>query len=181
MAELTQQERLQPSLLDRLTDDNPKSREESRDQRVFSVRRLREVVLRDLGWLMNTTNLETHEDLSDYPEVARSVLNYGIQELSGLLSSSLNSIELEQKLRAAIKQFEPRILPHTLKVRVITASDQMNRNALTFEILGELWAQPIPLQLYLRTDVDLETGQVSVEGAAELPKTSPSALAGRSD
>jgi type VI secretion system protein ImpF len=62
---------------------------------------------------------------------------------------------------------------------VITAQDQMNRNALTFEITGELWAQPIPLQLYLRTDVDLETGQVSVEGASEGPQTSPSALAGR--
>lgn len=180
MAELTHQERLQPSLLDRLTDDQPGKREESRDQRVFSVRRLRDVVLRDLGWLMNTTNMETHEDLSDYPEVARSVLNYGIQELAGLLSSSLDSVDLEQKLRTSIKQFEPRILPHTLKVRVITAKEQMNRNALTFEITGELWAQPVPLQLYLRTDVDLETGQVSVEGAAEGPQTSPSALAGRS-
>jgi type VI secretion system protein ImpF len=180
MAELTQQERLQPSLLDRLTDDNPGSREESRDQRVFSVRRLREVVLRDLGWLMNTTNLQTHEDLSDYPEVARSVLNYGIGELAGLLSSSLDSIALEQKLRAAIRQFEPRILSHSLKVRVITASEQMNKHALTFEISGELWAQPIPLQLYLRTDVDLETGQVSVQGGADVPNASPSTLAGRS-
>lgn len=180
MAELTHQERLQPSLLDRLTDNQPRSREESRDQRVFSIRRLREVVLRDLGWLMNTTNLETHEDLTDYPEVAKSVLNYGIEELAGVLASGLDALKLEQMLRNSIKQFEPRILPQTLKVRVITAADQMNRNALTFEITGELWAQPIPLQLYLRTKVDLETGQVSVEGMNGNTPSSPSAIQGRS-
>ena len=43
MAELTQQERLQPCLLDRLTDDAPEKTQESRDQRVVSLRRLREV------------------------------------------------------------------------------------------------------------------------------------------
>ena len=31
------------------------------------------------------------------------------------------------------------------------------------EIEGDLWAQPIPLQLYLKTEIDLESGQVKVE------------------
>ena len=42
MAELTTQERLQPSLLDRLTDDEPGKHEESRDKRVITANRLRE-------------------------------------------------------------------------------------------------------------------------------------------
>ena len=48
MAELTPSERLQPCLLDRLTDDHPEEVKESRDQRVVSMRRYREAVLRDL-------------------------------------------------------------------------------------------------------------------------------------
>ena len=44
MAELTSKERLQPSLLDRLTDDEPDKTQESRDQRVLSANRLRECV-----------------------------------------------------------------------------------------------------------------------------------------
>jgi len=171
MAELTQQERLQPSLLDRLTDDKPRSRVESREQRVFSIRRLRDVVLRDLGWLLNTTNLATHQDLTDYPEVTRSVLNYGIVELAGIMSSGMDVPKLERMLRDAIRQFEPRILAHSVKVRVTTASDQMNRNTITFEITGDLWAQPIPFQLFLRTDVDLETGQVSVESSTQAQRS----------
>lgn len=57
MAELTPPERLQPSLLDHLTDDEPAASQETRSPRVLSIQRLRESVLRDLGWLLNTTNL----------------------------------------------------------------------------------------------------------------------------
>ena len=59
MADLTPQERLQPSLLDRLTDSAPDTKRESRDRRVLSMRRLRSAVLRDLAWLLNTGHLET--------------------------------------------------------------------------------------------------------------------------
>ncbi|NEK71136.1 MAG: type VI secretion system baseplate subunit TssE, partial [Xanthomonas perforans] len=45
MAELTTTERLQPSLLDRLTDTAPSQRDESREQRVISATRLRECVI----------------------------------------------------------------------------------------------------------------------------------------
>ncbi len=48
MAELTPQERLQPSLLDRLTDDRPQETRESRERRVLSMRQLRASVMRDL-------------------------------------------------------------------------------------------------------------------------------------
>jgi type VI secretion system protein ImpF len=38
----------------------------------------------------------------------------------------------------------------------------MSHNAMCFTIEAELWAQPLPLRLFLRTDLDLETGEVSV-------------------
>ena len=49
MGELLPQERLQPSLLDRLTDDAPEAREESRDKRVLWLSQLRQSVLRDVA------------------------------------------------------------------------------------------------------------------------------------
>jgi len=62
MAELTQKERLQPSLLDRLTDDEPHSQQEPRDKRVLSMHRLRESVLRDVSWLLNADSMESVVD-----------------------------------------------------------------------------------------------------------------------
>ena len=35
---------------------------------------------------------------------------------------------------------------------------------MTFLIEGELWAQPVPLRLYLKTEIDLEIGDVKVSG-----------------
>lgn len=165
MAELTSQERLQPALLDRLTDDDPEQRQESRERRVISGRRLRELVLRDLGWLLNTCHLEAVEDLDATPHAARSVINYGVPDLTGQTISSMDIVVLERLLRQAIGDFEPRILRDSIRVRVVRDDQQMNRNALMFEIEGELWAQPVPLRLFLKTEVDLETGDITIKDA----------------
>ena len=67
MAELTPKERLQPSLLDRLTDNEPDRRLEGRDLRVLSPQRLRESVRRDLTWLFNAVNLAAVRGSSEPP------------------------------------------------------------------------------------------------------------------
>jgi len=162
MTELTLSERLQPSLLDRLTDDEPQKSVESRDHRVMSMDKLYECVLRDLGWLLNTGNLSQLEDLTDYTEVSRSVVNYGTPDLSGRVVTMGDIPQLEHSLRQAIWDFEPRILRDTVKVHATVDQSSMNHNSLTFEIEGTLWAQPTPLRLFLKTEIDLETGHVDV-------------------
>ena len=153
---------MQPSLLDRLCDDEPQSQQESREKRVMSLKRLKEAVLRDLAWLMNTSDLTSAEDLQDYPLVAQSVLNYGLPALAGHTVSSVDLGVIERLLKQAIVNFEPRVMRNTLKVRVVAAEDEMNHNAMSFVIEGELWAQPIPQRLFLKTEIDLETGKVTV-------------------
>jgi len=162
VAELIHRERLQPSLLDRLTDHEPGNPRESREQRDFSLSRLRETVLRDLAWLLNTTNLAAAQDLGAYPEVSGSVLNFGIPDLSGTTLSGTDPAALERTLRQAITDFEPRIIRHTLNVRLEVNEGQMSHNAMTFLIEGDLWAQPVPLRIYLKTEIDLEMGDVTV-------------------
>lgn len=163
MAELLYSERLQPSLLDRLTDDAPENTAESREQRVMSLRQLRQNVLRDLTWLLNTTALEAMVDLSAVPFAARSVINYGTPALSGTHVINADVPKIEQQIKQAIIDFEPRILPNSLRLEVITTDQQMNYKAMCFKIEGDLWAQPMPLHLYIRSDLDLETGEVTVK------------------
>ena len=82
----TPQDRLQPALLDRLTDDDAGSPQPRRvESRVISRSRLRELVLRDLAWLFNTTAPDAAHRLgASAPHARRSVLNYGLPALSGL-------------------------------------------------------------------------------------------------
>lgn len=163
MAELMHSERLQPSLLDRLTDDKPDQHNESREQRVLSLRQLRQSVLRDLSWLLNTSALQSMVDLSELPFVAHSVLNYGSPPLSGVTLSSVDAQGIEKKVKQAITDFEPRILADSLKVELTKADENMSHKALSFKIEGDLWAQPLPVHLFIRSDLDLETGEVSVK------------------
>jgi len=163
VAELTPQERLQPALLDRLTDDEPEQRSEAREQRFLTKPRLRQAVLRDLAWLLNTTRLAASEDLAAYPQAETSVINFGMPAFSGETASSLDITELEKAIRDAILRFEPRILPATLRVEAQAEGRALDwHNVVSIRIFGQLWAQPVPLELLLRTEVDLETGQVQV-------------------
>ena len=163
MAELTTKERLQPSLLDRLTDNNPDQKMESREARVMTETQLRECVRRDLSWLLNTTNVAAVQELAPDSEVSRSVVNYGICDLAGQTLSGIDRVELERLIREAIWAFEPRLLRKSVRLEIITDEKRVGRNALVFDIQAELWAQPVPVALYLRTEIDLETAAVKVE------------------
>ncbi len=164
MADLTPKDRLQPSLLDRLTDETPESNVESRQERVLSLRQYRNAVLRDLAWLLNTSGERLSvQDLEDYPFVAESVLNYGIPDLTGALTSAVDPTEMEQRILHAIHHYEPRILHHSIKVKLIPPSEQLGNHSLGFEIEGELWAKPLSESLFLKTELDLETGQCTVQ------------------
>jgi type VI secretion system protein ImpF len=161
------QDRLQPALLDRLTDEEPDKKQEPREARVLSKSRMRQSVLRDLAWLFNATRLEAVDDLANLPFVRRSVLNFGLPALSGRTASSLDVTDLARAVREAILTFEPRILPATLEIRtLLEAGDLDHHNVIGVEIHGELWAQPVPLEFLVRTEFDLETGKVLVADLA---------------
>jgi len=163
VTEIATRDRLQPSLLDRLTDDDPTNPKESADKRVLSLTQLKASVLRDLAWLLNTTSL-LDDDATLHTAAGTSVVNFGLPALAGNSASNVDVPALETLIHQAIATFEPRILRHTLRVRA-RATAEMNHNALSFEIEGDLWAQPVPLRLMLQTDLDLETGHVRVVNA----------------
>lgn len=164
------QENLQPSLLDRLTDEQPSKLQESRHERVLSPSQLRESVRRDLGWLLNTTNLASMQpDIERYPDVARSTLNYGLPDLAGKTASGMDPNALARLLRDAIVNFEPRLIRESVRVTPSTRSDEMSANAMTFTIEATLWAQPLPLRLFFRTAVDLDAGKIDIAEWSEAP------------
>lgn len=172
MAGLTSQERLQPSLLDRLTDSDPAAPREGLDARVLNKQQLRAAVLRDLTWLLNAT-CEEPDALSpdrdrvalwaELKEAAGSVANFGVPPLSGRSITRLQFPAVEHGLKQAILRFEPRIDPKTLQVEVSNdPSEGLRPASLRITIRGQMWNQPVPLELLLSADVDVDTGQALV-------------------
>jgi type VI secretion system protein ImpF len=66
---------------------------------------------------------------------------------------------MRHQLSEAIRRFEPRIIPGSLSIKVSIDPDEMNNRSLRFEIRGDLWAEPIPESLFIKTELDLETGK----------------------
>ena len=172
MAGLTAQERLQPSLLDRLTDLEASSSKEPLEAKVLNKQQLRGAVLRDLSFLFNTTRAEPDASRGDPKDVAMwkdapyaraSVLNFGIPALSGIAMSRHQFALLELSFKHAILLYEPRIDPRTLSVEINHgAGFNFQHNSLRLTIKGQMWNQPVPLELLLSADVDVETGLAAV-------------------
>jgi len=129
---------------------------------VNSLKEVRQCVIRDLDWLLNAHNYSPAEDLEPYPEVVRSVLNYGLPDFTGLTASSVDVHQLEKIFRQAILDFEPRIMKNNLKVKLIAGESMQDHNALVFEIDAEVWSEPFPIHLHLRSEVELESGGISL-------------------
>ncbi len=168
-------DRLQPYLLDRLTDDAPTEREEGGGRKTATLSELRRRLLRDLEWLLNT-RLRDEEDssLAGRELALKSVIRFGVEDMSGRsvmrLSGPSASRRLETAIRDAIKTYEPRIAPNTLRVRLIREGDQHGSDAhhlavagqIVIEIAGEMFCQPANQPLLVRTRVDLESGDCEV-------------------
>ena len=172
MAELRLQDLLQPALLDRLSDDEPEKHTESREQRVISVAKLRKSVLRDLTWLLNSICLAATEDLTEYPDAERSVINYGLHGFAGSTIGQLGIADTEKAIQEAIIRFEPRLIANTVKVRLVEESlREDSHNTVGLEIEADLWCQPLPTHMFLKTDLDLEIGAARVTEQTEAEAT----------
>ena len=77
---------------------------------------------------------------------------------------------MEQALKNAILQFEPRILSRTLEVELVMEGSALDsHNCVGLQIRGMLWAQPVPLEFLMRSRVDLEEGRIEIEDATQKP------------
>lgn len=169
MAELSLQERLQPSLLDRLADDHPDATQEAPSEQFLSVQQLRRCVQRDIGWLFNASSLGA--EAAKFSEVESSVLNFGIPDLAGFTLSSLDVQEVEDAILTALERFEPRLIRNSIHLRADVDPDSMSHNTLVLRITCELWATPAPVEMVLRTTLDFESGKVSVHDESRTSHT----------
>jgi type VI secretion system protein ImpF len=167
---LTSFDRLQPTLLDRLTDDAPQARGETGEYRAVSGKPLRECVMRDLSNLLNAHAMYGCAALSAHPLAEASVINYGLRDVTGKPLSSLDVAALARQIERVIVRFEPRLSAGTVRVAPLLGEGLAARTSVGFLVEGDLWGPRSPERLVFRTELDLESGQVRI--ADELPAAS---------
>lgn len=160
--------RLTPSLLDRLTDQQPQQKRDPASAHGMSKRDYRASVLRDISWLLNTTNAESAADIGTLPHIRESVFNFGVSALSGQYLVDDDRSMIANSIKQSLLNYEPRIIPNSLQVKALSMDDNYAaRNQLSLEIKGQLWAEPYPLEFLLRSHIDLEIGLVQLTDVLE--------------
>jgi len=157
---------LVPCLLDRLTDDEPRSRNDTKYYRGMSLTKYRKAILRDILYLLNATCLHSEELAILLPDhVKSSSLNYGIPAFSGVNISDINWAHVQDLILESLLNFEPRLEESNLQVIIHIENDlQFNHNQLLIEIKGMIKLNPYPKEFWLRTTIDVETGLFSLVG-----------------
>lgn len=152
------QDFLLPSLLDRLTDFEPKKRSDVLSANKFDAKLYKDSVLRDILFLLNTTNFQSHIDYDLANEQASlSTLNFGIDAFSGNNLSDIDWTLLEQSIVDCLKNFEPRLDSDSIKVNILL--DEMNiHRLLIVQIQGILKLTPYAEEFFLKTSMDVELG-----------------------
>ncbi len=144
-----------------MIDEQPGAQKESRDKNVLSPSQLRASIMRDIGWLFNTPGPVDHDGISEFPEAVASVINFGVPDLTGTTGSSVRAGDLERGFLKALQTFEPRLSRHGLVVEI--REDFEGPNTISLRISGEIIANQTSERMYIKTEIDLETGQINVK------------------
>jgi type VI secretion system protein ImpF len=151
---------IQLGLLDRLLDFEPETRSEAPITRAESLRRFRAAVKRDLEALLNTVRI-SFEIPDAYPELKKSLLNYGLPDVSSMsLQSPSDERRLLRGLELAIEMFEPRLA----RARV-TSSETITSSmkAVRFHVEAMLLIDPAPERIAFDTVLEISKGAYSVK------------------
>lgn len=153
---------VQQSVLDRLVDDDPDARAERQPTRAETIDALRTAVRRDLEWLLNTRRelVRLPDGLAEAP---RSLVRYGLADVSSLPRDGSTVGILTRAVEQAVATFEPRLAQ--VRVRPVASADAEGRATVRFTIEAMLRLDPSPERVVFDTVLEVARGEYQVRGA----------------
>ncbi|HYN21586.1 MAG TPA: type VI secretion system baseplate subunit TssE [Thermoanaerobaculia bacterium] len=147
-------------LFDRLVDRAPKLRHEVRSLRTLDLPGLQESVRRELERLLNTRCPLPAHRLTDRP---RSVIDYGLPELSGFSPHSFEDRErLAGLIRRAVEAFEPRLFEVSVRLEPAPGDGLTLAGSIEALLRTESVLEPVSFHTALET----RSGKVEVHAGA---------------
>jgi type VI secretion system protein ImpF len=150
-----------PSVLDRLLDDEPGTEREPIPNRFQNLRELKKAVTRDLEDLLNTRQEILEELPSEFAEVSRSLVSYGLPDFT---SFSLLSKHDRNRIRRAVEQAIANFEPRLARVNVTLEPPRDNDRAVRFHIEALLRLEPAPELVTFDAVLQLTTQKYVIQG-----------------
>lgn len=160
MARIDSDVNIVPSILDRLLDDEPEISTEPASTRIKNLRSLERSVARDLEALLNSRQETLQELPSEFKEVSRSLLTYGLPDFTSFsLLTQEDRLRIRRSVEDAINRFEPRLL----RVRVALESPREHDRGLRFRIDAFLRVDPSPEPVTFDAVLQMNTQQYVIQ------------------
>jgi type VI secretion system protein ImpF len=131
-----------------------------RARQVITESMLRREVSRDLDALLNTIALDATIDMEDAPHVRKSILNFGLPDITVRTIDENGVNEIPDEIRTAIINYEPRIAADSLRVSRDEELDPIELK-IRFVIRGDLVCHPVHVPVEFVADI-IEDGKIVV-------------------
>ncbi len=115
----------------------------------------------DIQSLLNTVRLDAALDLEGLEHVQRSVLNYGLQDLSRLTTEHYRKSDLIRSIRESLLNHEPRLIDESIEIVAEEFNDADNLR-VAFNISAEMSAKPVDVPLEFVAEIDVGAGKMKM-------------------
>jgi len=131
-----------------------------RPRQVITETILRREVARDLTALLNTVAMESSIDMTELPYARKSILNFGIPDVTHRSIDEVGVDEIPEEIKTAIINYEPRLAAATLRIERDKAVDSAELK-VRFVVRADLTCHPVHVPVEFIADV-IETGKIIV-------------------
>jgi type VI secretion system protein ImpF len=131
-----------------------------RARQVVTEKVLRREVARDLDALLNTIALESTCDMEDAPHVRKSILNFGLPDISPLTVDTVQIKRIPDEIRTAVVSFEPRLASASLQIERDLTLDPAELK-VRFRFRADLTCYPVQVPVEFIADI-VESGKIVV-------------------
>ena len=145
-------------LFERLIDQSPGNPKENLSREGSSNAGILRSVRRNLLWLLNSKANDSNDPIFQCSLASMSVLNFGIRDFAGMTEGQLRVGEFEREIERAIKIFEPRIEPNSIRVTARRSHRASEQSHLKTEIFGMVNYRGVREQFSFIPKLDLESG-----------------------
>jgi type VI secretion system protein ImpF len=122
---------------------------------------LRREVARDLDSLMNTIAFESAEDLSDFDQVRKSILNYGLPDIAHRSIDEHSVDDVQDEIRTALMNYEPRLARESIRASRDTTVGAEELK-VRFVVQAELHCEPVNVPVEFVADIEFDSGSIQI-------------------
>jgi type VI secretion system protein ImpF len=122
---------------------------------------LRREVAHDLEALMNTVALESAEDLRDFEQVRKSILNYGLPDIAHRTIDEGSVDDIKSEIESALETYEPRLAPNSIHA-ARDATIDAHELKVRFVVQADLRCEPVDVAVEFVADVEMDSNSIQI-------------------